>query len=80
LRRIVVEAGFDPMVQAATVRGAKSILSTSRAIRRSRQLCGSLQVRSGERRWARVMQYIEWIVSKARPNIGEEIVITARRS
>lgn len=63
----------------ATMRGTRSILAASRAIQRSREPHLPLEVHPGERRWARAMQYVEWMHSKLISASGEEIALVALR-
>jgi 2-polyprenyl-3-methyl-5-hydroxy-6-metoxy-1,4-benzoquinol methylase len=77
LRRVVTAAGFENVDVSTTVRDTNGMLLASRDLRRK----GSH--RMGEppshvaRMWGRGMQWIEWLLMRADPRLGEEIAVVA---
>lgn len=79
LHKLADEAGFHGLELSTTSRGAKDLFMASRAIQRTgHHVWGTRQPRA-VRAWARRMQLIEWAMLKLKPDVGEEIVLMARK-
>jgi len=79
LDALAARNGFGERTLSTSIRDAYGIFLGSRSIARSGQYAmGSLQPRR-LRAWARAMELVEWLVLKARPDAGEELVMIARK-
>lgn len=77
LRRVTESAGFSGVEVFTSIRDAYGMFIGSSSIRR----CGSYVMGSRQplymRLWARIMEIFEWVVTKFRPQAGEEVVLIA---
>jgi SAM-dependent methyltransferase len=79
LDTLAARSGFGERTVSTSIRDAYGMFLGSRSIARSGQyVMGSLQPRR-LRAWARAMELVEWLVLKARPDAGEELVLIARK-
>ena len=78
IRRLAESAGFGNLNISTTARYAGFVFMASNAIQR----CGKYEwtaVHSvGQRLYGRSCEFAEWALLKARPNLGEEILLQAR--
>ena len=79
LRALTEKAGFKKIRIFSTIRAANNLFIASRNI----QNTGLYKWRSNQscymRIWAEGMQFIEWIILKIRPDLGEEIVLIGEK-
>lgn len=79
LDTLAARSGFGERALSTSIRDAYGMFLGSRSIARSGQyVMGSPQPR-WLRVWARAMELVEWLVLKARPDAGEELVLIARK-
>ena len=77
LRGLGEKAGFLKPKVFTTIRNANDILIASQSIRNTgKYVWGSLPLRR-TRIWARAMQFMEWVILKVKPDMGEEIAFVA---
>ncbi|MCK4784265.1 MAG: class I SAM-dependent methyltransferase [Desulfobacteraceae bacterium] len=79
LRHLLEKAGFQEFELSSSIQGAHLILRASRSIRNT----GTHATGSPEppitRIWSWGMQLLEWAILKMRADVGEEIVLLARK-
>lgn len=79
LDTLAARGGFGARELSTSIRDAYGIFLGSRAIARSGEfVMGSAQPRR-LRVWARAMELVEWLVLKARPDAGEELILIASK-
>ncbi len=79
LDTLAARSGFGERTLSTSIRDAYGMFLGSRSIARSgHYVMGSPQPRR-LRVWARAMELVEWLVLKARPDAGEELVMIARK-
>ena len=79
LRRLVASAGFGNVDTATTIRDANGMLLASRDLRRRGAHRMETKPSARARAWGRWMQWAEWLLTKARPEAGEEIALVAMK-
>jgi hypothetical protein len=79
LRRLVASAGFGNVDAATTIRDANGMLLASRDLRRRGAHRMETKPSAPARAWGRWMQWTEWLLTKARPEAGEEIALVAMK-
>jgi 2-polyprenyl-3-methyl-5-hydroxy-6-metoxy-1,4-benzoquinol methylase len=78
LQALAEKAGFQKPSVSTTIRDANELFIASQALRSSGTSAITSRPR-GLRMKARVMQVMEWMMLKVKPDIGEEIVLNGRK-
>ncbi len=79
LDTLAARSGFGERTLSTSIRDAYGIFLSSRSIARSGQYAMGAPQPRRLRVWARAMEWVEWLVLKARPDAGEELVLIARK-
>ena len=79
LDSLAARSGFGARALSTSIRDAYGMFLGSRTIAHRGQYAMDSPQPRRLRAWARMMELIEWLVLKARPDAGEELVLIARK-
>ncbi len=79
LSRMVVGAGFHQARTFTSIRDAYGMFIGSQSIKRTGGYDMSGAPALKVRWWARVMEFLEWVVTQVNRNAGEEVVVIAKK-